>query len=886
VDIAIKPGEVIRSYRFECPIGYGAYAFVWKAHHEHLDQPVAVKVIDMHNLDAQDLERVKQECRIGGKLIRNREHVVEVRDAFPEGSYFFIVMEHMPKGSLRSFLHECPHPDFDLTLTWALNLCAALEEVHALGVVHRDIKPENVLLTDDLQVKLSDFGVAHVPESGLTTMHQPGTPAYCAPEQESNQPVDSGTDVYSLCAVFFEVWTARMYMEFKYVDRSIVREEMTSLLAENYPNLSSSACNRLTNILLAGLRPRSERIALADFADALRTLQADWQQEEAGNKTAGTPKWSSIPFARRRWLIAPSPPISHLARFPNLHPIVVQVLYNRGITDLGDVSAFLNHKEDECNPFALEGMNAAVARLRQAVRERELIVVYGDFDADGVTATALLVQVLRALGGEARPFLPHIDAGYGLHKSVLTQLARIGARVVVTVDCGARSLDEVAHANQLGLDVIITDHHSTGPQLPDAIAVIDPKRADSRYPFRELASVGVAYKLAQALLRVDRSTRSRRQAPETAWDVCLEEDDLLDLVALGTVADLVPLLGENRTLVHRGLACINRMERPGIEALCRQAGLQPGEVDAAAIGYALGPRLNAAGRMAHAKTAYQLLDTTYPAEAEQLARQLDQLNQKRQQLTLETYERARQLALESGDDSPLLFAASPDFLAGVVGLAASRLVDEFYRPAVVIEIGTKISRGSARSIPEFHITDALDECADLLIQHGGHAAAASFTASNDALDELANRLRELAAERLSGVELAPVLSIDAEAKLSQMSWELQQELSQLEPCGYANPIPLLLSRNVRVLARQTTGSHGEHLKLMLADNRIVWDGIAFEQGNHADEVPDYIDIVYHLEVTNQNNQKRLCLDIQDMRPARSEDTLGLLATNGAASEVE
>ncbi len=573
----------------------------------------------------------------------------------------------------------------------------------------------------------------------------------------------------------------------------------------------------------------------------------------------------------KRWQVAPTVPPSHVAHFPHLHPIIVQVLYNRGLTDPGDVSAFLNKEGDEANPFAIEGMNAAVTRLRQALRAGEPIVVYGDFDADGVTATALLVQTLRAFGGQVLPYIPHrVDEGYGLHKRVLTQLAHSGTRVVVTVDCGVRSLEEVAHANRLGLDVIVTDHHSAGPQLPDTLAVIDPKRTDSRYPFSELAGVGVAYKLAQALLR------SHRQTAVTAQDVCVEEEDLLDLVALGTVADLVPLLGENRTLVHRGLACLNRMERPGIEALCRQVGLQPGKVDATTIGYALAPRLNAAGRMAHAKTAYELLDTTYPAEADLLASKLGQLNRKRQQLTLETQEQARQLALKEGDDASLLFAASPDFSAGIVGLAASRLVDEFYRPAVVVEVKKKVSRGSARSIPEFHITKALDECADLLIQHGGHAAAAGFTVANDNLNELASRLQEMASGQLAGVDLTPVVSIDAEVELSQMSWNLQQELSQLEPCGYANPHPLFISKNVRVAGHRAVGNDNNHLKLTLSDGWSTWDAIAFRQGDWAGKLPDRIDLVYHLEINEWNSQRRLQLNVQDIRSAGNEDDVARL----------
>ena len=569
---------------------------------------------------------------------------------------------------------------------------------------------------------------------------------------------------------------------------------------------------------------------------------------------------------KKHWQVAPPAPPSHIARFPHLHPITIQILYNRGLTDPADVTTFLNGEGSETNPFALKGMNTAVTRLRQALRAGESIVVYGDFDADGVTATVLLVQTLRALGGNVCPYIPHrVEEGYGLHKEALTQLARRGVHVIVTVDCGVRSLEEIAHANQQGLDVIVTDHHSVGPQLPKAVAVIDPKRPDSHYPFSELAGVGVAFRLAQAMLR------SNCQTPVTTKEVHLEEEDLLDLVALGTVADLAPLVGENRTLVHRGLTRINRMERPGIEALCRHSRLKAGKIDTAAIGYALGPRLNAAGRLAHAKTAYQLLETKYPTEAERLAEKLDQLNRERRQITFEAQEQARQLALTTADDAPLLFAAAPDFLAGIVGLVASRLVEEFYRPAVVVEIGEQVSRGSARSIPEFHVTRALDSCADLLVRHGGHAAAAGFTVANENLDRLAVELRRLASEQLAGVEPAPILSVDVEVELSQMSSELQQELTKLEPCGYANPYPLFLSRNTRVQRRRAVGNGGRHLKLTLFDGRITWDGIAFRQGEWAGKLTDRVDIVYHLETNEWNGQQRLQLNIQDIRPAGQND---------------
>ena len=559
-----------------------------------------------------------------------------------------------------------------------------------------------------------------------------------------------------------------------------------------------------------------------------------------------------------RWQVSPQALPSHLAQFAHLHPLLVQVLYNRGIVHPVAVDAFLDGGEDPADPFALQGVGAAVARIRRALGDEERIAVYGDFDVDGVTATALLVETLQALGGTVQPYIPHrVDEGYGLHADALSELAGTGIGLVITVDCGIRALDEVAHARRLGLDVIVTDHHAVGERLPSSVAVIDPHRGGG--PAEELAGCGVAFRLAQALLR------SHSQSPLTDHEVSLQEEDLVDLVALGTVGDLVPLQGTNRALVRRGLERINAMGRLGLRALCRQAGVKAGAVDAEALGYVIGPRLNAAGRLAHADVAYGLLTARDPVEAQQLAAELDGLNRERQQLTRESHEAARQMVMEAGADA-LLFAAAPEFPPGIVGLVASRLVDEFYRPAVVVEIGGETSRGSCRSIPDFNITQALEACEDLLIRYGGHAAAAGFEVPNANLDALAGRLGQIVEEGLAHVDLTPVLSVDAVIGLSELSWDLQRQLARLEPCGYGNRRPLLASRGVPVRHYRTVGREGRHLKLALGDGAATWDAIAFRQGEWAGRLPEVIDVAYHLEVNEWNNQRRLQLNVQDMRP--------------------
>ena len=563
-----------------------------------------------------------------------------------------------------------------------------------------------------------------------------------------------------------------------------------------------------------------------------------------------------------KWQIAPPAPQDHLARFPQLSPLIVQLLYNRGITAPQDVQDFLAGARPDDNPFRLKGMNQAVTRLRQAIRQGEQVAIYGDFDADGVTATALLVETLSALGARVEPYIPHrVDEGYGLNTGALRQLASKGVSLVVTVDCGIRSINEVNYGRKLGLDLIITDHHSVGEEVPPALAVINPKQRDCRYPFQDLAGVGVAFKMGQALLKAN------RQVPVAKGEVSLDEEDLLDLAALGTVADLAPLLGENRSLVRRGLERLNDPQRLGVRAMIAQAGLKPGQIEATTIGFVLGPRLNAAGRIDSATKSYDLLTCRSPDQAADLAQELEELNRHRQRLTAEALERAKEQVLMAGEDEKLFFAAGKGFLAGIVGLVAGRLTEEFYRPAVVVELGPEESRGSARSIPEFNITAALDQCRDLLVRYGGHAAAAGFTVANDNLEALQERLRGIAARQLEGVELAPTLLIDAEVELSEVDWATQALLTQLEPCGYANPAPLLLSRRAVVRDARAVGTDGSHLKLTLSDGRNVKDAIAFHQGRWAGQLPRHIDVVYSLEVNEWQGEKRLQLNVKDLRPS-------------------
>lgn len=565
---------------------------------------------------------------------------------------------------------------------------------------------------------------------------------------------------------------------------------------------------------------------------------------------------------KNRWQIAPVVSPEFKKQLDQFHPILGQILYNRGLTDPAPIQDFLEGRyHGESDPFLLPGMEQAVERISRAIFEEEMIVVYGDFDADGVTATVLLTEALRGLGTDrrlVRPYIPdRVDEGYGLNSDAIERIKGFGTALIITVDCGIRSVAEVAFANKLGIDVIITDHHGLGSYLPEACAIINPKREDSEYPDRMLAGVGIAYKLAQALYTA---------LPERAE---IDPETLLDLVAVGTVADLAPLHHENRALVIAGLQVLNRMQRPGLSALAAASGLKPGAITAESIGFTLGPRINAAGRLEHAYSAARLLAANNDYAARQLAEELNALNKKRQQLTSEL----GALAEEMVDPEDLIIIASDErFQSGIVGLVASRLAEKNYRPTIVIEKGEVESRGSCRSIPEFHITDALDQTADLLVRHGGHAQAAGFTVRNENLELFRERMHDYAARTLADQVLVPKIDIDAEIDLGDVDWALVETLAQLEPTGKENPTPVFLSRNVEVVHHRAVGQGGSHLQLRLSDSGNEYaqkaiPAIAFRQGEWAQSLPRFVDVVYSIGINEWNGQRNLQLIVKDIQQA-------------------
>ena len=570
----------------------------------------------------------------------------------------------------------------------------------------------------------------------------------------------------------------------------------------------------------------------------------------------------------KHWNFYPPAPESFLAS-SHEHPALLQVLYNRGLRDKAEIATFLQGEDAvQENPFRLTDMSAAVTRIVRAIETRQIICVYGDFDADGVTATVLMTTALQRAGAHVGAYIPNrVDEGYGLNVEALRSIAAKGADLLVTVDCGIRSVAEVAEAAELGMEVVLTDHHTVGPDLPPALAVINPRRDGSEGTFQPLAGVGVAYRLAQGVLRaVAQQPWSRLSADEAMQ----EELSLLDLVAIGTVADLMPLQGENRSLVRRGLSELRQGKRVGLYALMEVASVPLNGIDSSAISFRIAPRINAAGRLASAKMAYDLLRCEEYEAAFEMATGLERLNQQRQALTTEAYAVAeREISGLDPSTSPILIVASEEFQPGIVGLAAGKLSDQFYRPAVVIEWGEEVCRGSARSIAEFNMIAALDQVSSLLVRHGGHSRAAGFSVRTEQLPALRNALAEIAAQELDPLEeLRPSLFIDTELTVDQIDWALQGQLARMEPVGQENQPGLFLCRQCRVRSVRRVGG-GKHLKVAIDGHDLsqVLDGIGFGLGGRAADlqIGSLIDIVFHLEVNEWQGRRSLQLNVQDLR---------------------
>ena len=560
----------------------------------------------------------------------------------------------------------------------------------------------------------------------------------------------------------------------------------------------------------------------------------------------------------RRWVF-PDPPSPQareaLTAFPQT---LQQLLVNRGIETAHAADLFLRPDERLAGkPIDIPGMDAAVHRIRQAMFGSEKIGIYGDFDSDGVTGTALLCEALGNVGLAVTPYIPARSEGHGMNRAALKTLHDDGCTLVITADCGVGGINDGV-APPRGMDIIVTDHHLPGDDLPDFAAIVNPMRRDSAYPSPKLAGVGVAFKLAQAIHQ-----ELGKELP----------NNLLELVALGTVADVSPLIEENRYLVSEGLIRMRDSQRPGLRILASIARRPLARITSGDIAFQIVPRLNAAGRLTHANDALNLLSAQDEDEARTLAIHLDELNQRRRELTEEAYKKVRERMTDDDTNASVIVAGAPDIPAGIVGLVAGRLTEEFYRPSFVYSsYGDGLIRGSARSIEEFDVDGVLKRCSDLLTRFGGHHRAAGFSALESNLPAFRDRLRDIAAKALDGIDLTPSLSIDAEGAPSRLAADLNSHMDKLEPHGEGNRNPVFVARNLRVISARQVGD-GSHLRLSLAEPQtgMEWNAIAFRLGEKAGQARREIDVAFQFQENdggpNANRPTTLELNVQDFRPS-------------------
>jgi single-stranded-DNA-specific exonuclease len=569
--------------------------------------------------------------------------------------------------------------------------------------------------------------------------------------------------------------------------------------------------------------------------------------------------------AERRWRIAEpdAPAVATLSQALGLPPLVAHLLARRGCATVDAARAFLDVPPAALHdPRTMLDMDIAVTRLQRAVSAGERILVCGDYDVDGVTGMALLVSGLTRAGAAVTYAVPNrLEHGYGLPASVVDEATACGVRVLVTVDHGISAHAEVARARSHGMDVIVCDHHLPPPTLPPATAILNPRRTDCPYPFKELCGVGIAFKLLQAVYGPE--------ASEECWP-------LLDLVALGTIADLAPVIGENRILVKHGLDQLVVTARPGLRALAEVAGVplsSPGGATPGRIAFGLAPRINAAGRVDDATAAVRLMLTTDPFEARELAARLDRQNRERQELESQILEDAlaRIPATHDLAHDRAIVLASPAWHPGVLGIVAARLAERFCRPAALIGAQGSQARGSIRGAGGWHVAEALARCADLLTHYGGHRSAGGFSLAPDRIEAFRTRLLTLAASELTDEALVPVLEIDAEVALDDLSLDLADTLSRLGPHGLGNPEPILAARDLHVMrfARRVGRNHLKIKVRQTASSGRVLDAIGFNLGSYADrldrQAPPRIDAAFVPERNCWNGRETLQLRVKDLR---------------------
>lgn len=569
---------------------------------------------------------------------------------------------------------------------------------------------------------------------------------------------------------------------------------------------------------------------------------------------------------KKQWVVKKKIDKEITDNFPDINPITLQLLFNRDITEENAIKAFLSPEYSLLNdPFLFEDMKEVVGKIKQAIENKDIITVYGDYDADGVTSSTVLSSCLKTLGAKCNVYIPDREKeGYGLNIKAVEQLKANGTKLIITVDCGISSYEQVELAKAQGLTVIITDHHFPPEQIPDCL-ILNPS-VGSSYPFRLLAGVGVAFKLSQALFRTLWTDKKIIEANEK-W--------LLDVVCIGTIADCVQLIGENRILTKFGLVVLNKTKRKGLMALIEGASLVPGEIGSEDVSFKLSPRINAAGRLDHADTAYRLLSSDSETESIAITERLNSINADRQQITEKIYRKI--LEEEKDNKGNIIFSLQEDCPMGIVGLVAGKIASYFNRPTFVLIKKDGSITGSGRSIPAFNMIESLWKMDDLFAHFGGHSQACGLSLkSADLFDEFKKRMLNIAKEVLTDEALLSKIVVDVDINMSEINWGLFEDLEKFSPFGMGNPKPLFLTRNLKVLSAREIGQDGKHLKLAVhnheEENSSSCNCIGFGlSGAWRDDfkVGDTIDLVYDIDENRWNGNRELQLKVVDFRKTNS-----------------
>lgn len=557
----------------------------------------------------------------------------------------------------------------------------------------------------------------------------------------------------------------------------------------------------------------------------------------------------------KRWVVAPK----------KSDDIVEQVLINRGIAK-SDWKKFLDpHYEDLSDPFKMLGMQEGIKRVLKAIKNSEVIGVFGDYDADGIPATAVLYEGISQCGGKAAVYIPARERGYGFSLEGIDYLKGLGVSLIITVDLGMTAKDEVAYAAKQGIDVIVIDHHTVQlDKLPErAVAIVNPKQANDKSPFKDYAACGLAYKFVMALAQ----KTGKISATELKW--------MLDLPAISTVGDMVPLVGENRVITKYGLIVLQKTRRIGLQKLYKKAAIEPSNIAASTLSFAIAPRLNSPGRMekpglplSHVSSAFTLLTTKDEAEAERLALEIDTVNRERQAVLDKVITEARaQIEKDKLHEKKVILVVGDEWPAGVVGLVAGRIMDEYCRPTIVLRKEQGIVKGSARSLEAFNIMEAFDTVKKHLLKHGGHPRAAGLSMEYKHLEMVYDKLQAAADAKLTPEDLIPKIKVDAQVPLKEITVSLYNQLKKLEPHGMGNPKPVLLINNLFIQNARTVGNEDKHLKITFKQAERSIGGIGFDLGdlNSNLNTGDIVDVVGYLDQDEWNGAKKLNLKVLDLK---------------------